>query len=155
MIVISFDNRSNFEVDDNLLEEIETKLYRALLQQEIGVECEISYSFVNDEEIKKLNAEYRQKDELTDVLSFPMYEDFLANKEEILANNPNHPILLGDIIINIEQARIQGEEFGHGLIREVCYLSVHSLLHLLGYDHIDEIKKKAMRSVEKELMGDD
>ncbi len=155
MIIITFDNRSGIEVDDLMLEEIETKLYRTLLHQEIGVECEVSYSFVSGEEIKALNAEYRKKDQVTDVLSFPMYENFLESKQDILKNTPHHPILLGDIVVNTDQARLQGEELGHGFLRELSYLSVHSLLHLLGYDHLDEDDKKMMRKVEKELMGDD
>ena len=155
MIIVTFDNRSGLKVDDRLLEEIETYLHRTLMHQEIGVECEVSYSFVSDEEIKDLNAKYRQKDQVTDVLSFPMYENFLINKKLILKQNTNHPILLGDIVVNTDQARIQGEALGHGLLREICYLSVHSLLHLLGYDHIKDEEKAAMRKVEKELMGDD
>lgn len=155
MIVVTFDNRSDIEVDEDLLEEIESQLYRTLLHQEIGVECEVSYSFVKAKEIKELNADYRQKDQVTDVLSFPMYDDFLGNKKQILEKNPCHPILLGDIVVNTDQARFQGEEFGHGFSREISYLSVHSLLHLLGYDHMEEKEKKKMRAIEKDLMGDD
>lgn len=155
MIIVTFDNRSGIEVDDLMLEEIETKLYRTLLHEKIGVECEVSYSFVNGEEIKELNGQYRQKNQVTDVLSFPMYDDFLENKEDILEKTPHHPILLGDIVVNTDQARLQGEELGHGFLRELSYLSVHSLLHLLGYDHLDGDDKKMMRKVEKELMGDD
>ena len=155
MIILSVDNRSRVEFDDPLLEEIETYLYRTLLHQEIGVECEISYSFVDDQEIKELNAKYRQKNQVTDVLSFPMYDNFLCNKKEILKKNPYHPILLGDIVVNTDQARRQSEKLGHDFSREIFYLSVHSLLHLLGYDHMKDEEKKVMREVEKELMGDD
>ncbi|WKY46481.1 rRNA maturation RNase YbeY [Eubacteriaceae bacterium ES3] len=154
MLVTIFDNRSDTEVSESLLEEIEGYMTRTLLHEEIGVECEISYSFVGAEEIKSLNAEYRGKDQVTDVLSFPMYEDFLINKEEILKSAAAHPILLGDVIINTDQAKSQGEEFGHGFLREICYLSVHSVLHLLGYDHLDDEDKLEMRKVEKEIMGD-
>ncbi len=155
MIIVTFDNRSGEEVDDSMLEEIESKLERTLLDQEIGVECEVSYSFVTAKEIKELNGQYRQKDQETDVLSFPMYDNFLENKQDILKKTPHHPLLLGDIVVNTDQARLQGQELGHGFLREVSYLSVHSLLHLLGYDHLDEDDKKVMRQVEKELMGDD
>lgn len=154
MLVTIFDNRSETQVSDAMLEEIETYMIRTLLHEEIGVECEISYSFVNADEIKALNAEYRGKDQVTDVLSFPMYEDFLKHKAEILKTAGQHPILLGDVIINTDQARAQGEEFGHGFAREICYLSVHSVLHLLGYDHLADDDKLAMRQVEKEIMGD-
>ncbi|MDI3536125.1 MAG: putative rRNA maturation factor [Eubacteriaceae bacterium] len=154
MLVTIFDNRSKTKVDEGMLEEIESFMTRTLLHEEIGVECEISYSFVDGEEIKALNAEYRGKDQVTDVLSFPMHENFLDNKEAIIKIAGEHPILLGDVIINTDQAKAQGDEFGHGFAREICYLSVHSVLHLLGYDHLEDEDKREMREVEKDIMGD-
>jgi len=155
MIVVTFDNRSELEIDDSLLEEIEDAMTRTLLHQEIGVECEISFSFVGAEEIRSLNAEYRGIDKATDVLSFPMYDHFMDNLETIIGENQFLPLLLGDVVINTQQAKIQAEEYGHSLTRELCYLSVHSVLHLLGYDHMEDDEKSVMRIIEKELMGDD
>ena len=80
MLVVAYDNRSNFEIAETILEEIEDAMVRTLLHQEIEVECEVSFSFVSAAEIKDLNSEYRGKDAVTDVLSFPMYEDFIRNK---------------------------------------------------------------------------
>ncbi|MDD3306028.1 MAG: rRNA maturation RNase YbeY [Acetobacterium sp.] len=155
MLIVAYDNRSNFEIADPILEEIEDAMVRTLLDQEIEVECEVSFSFVSVDEIKKLNAEYRDKDVVTDVLSFPMYEDFIVHREAIIKDNPFLPLLLGDIVICIQQAETQAKEYGNTLTRELSYLSVHSVLHLLGYDHMEDDEKSAMRRIEKEIMGDD
>ena len=107
--------------------------------------AEISVTFMNSEKIHKLNKEYRDKDKTTDVLSFPMYEskdDFPEFGE----------LQLGDVVINKEQAKVQAEEYGHTYKRELVYLFVHSLLHLLGYDHEDKEEKKIMRKKEEEIM---
>ncbi|MEO1816492.1 MAG: rRNA maturation RNase YbeY [Acetobacterium sp.] len=155
MLVVAYDNRSEFEIANPILEEIEDAMVRTLLHQEIEVECEVSFSFVSAAEIKDLNKEYRDKDMVTDVLSFPMYEDFIRNRETIIKENPFLPLLLGDIVICIEQAETQAKEYGNTLTRELSYLSVHSVLHLLGYDHMEDDEKSQMRRIEKEIMGDE
>jgi len=154
MLVVAYDNRSDIEIEESILEEIEDAMKRTLLHREIGVECEISYSFVNADEIKELNATYRGKDVVTDVLSFPMHEDFLYDRVAILKENSHLPLLLGDIVICVQQAVAQAKEYGNSLTRELCYLSVHSVLHLLGYDHMEDDDKSVMRRIEKEIMGD-
>lgn len=155
MLVVAYDNRSEIEIADSILEELEDAMVRTLLHQEIEVECEVSFSFVSTTEIKELNREYRDKDAVTDVLSFPMYEAFIRNRETIIKNNPFLPLLLGDVVICIEQAETQAQEYGNTLNRELSYLSVHSILHLLGYDHMEDDEKSQMRRIEKEIMGDD
>lgn len=155
MLVVAYDNRSEFEVTDPILEEIEDAMVRTLLNQEIAVECEVSFSFVSAAEIKDLNRVYRGKDVVTDVLSFPMHEDFIGNRQTILKENPFLPLLLGDIVICVQQAETQAKEYGNTLTRELSYLSVHSILHLLGYDHMAEDEKAVMRRIEKDIMGDD
>lgn len=107
--------------------------------------AEISVTFMTSDKIRKLNNEYRGKDKSTDVLSFPMYdsvEDFPEQGE----------LQLGDVVINKEQAKLQAEEYGHTFKREMVYLYVHSILHLLGYDHEDRESKKIMRKKEDEIM---
>lgn len=106
---------------------------------------EISVTFVSLEEIHQLNRLYRQVDSPTDVLSFPQFEDLNELPEE-------GEIMLGDVVICIDRAREQAEEFGHSFEREIIYLFVHSVLHLLGYDHMDEDEKKIMRRREEEVM---
>ena len=105
--------------------------------------CEVSFSFADEEEIRRLNAAYRDKDAVTDVLSFPQYDDLreLDNEEEIC---------LGDVVICGRVARRQSEEYGHSYERELLYLFVHSIL--LGYDHIEEEEKRQMRIREEYVM---
>lgn len=92
--------------------------------------AEISVSFVDDEEIRKMNKEFRNIDASTDVLSFPLCEN-----DEYETSEETGCVALGDIVISIEHAQAQAEEYGHSFEREVAYLTVHSMLHLLGYDH--------------------
>ena len=105
------------------------------------------------EEIQELNAEYRNIDKETDVLSFPMLE--FPEDEDMLTYETGIPVMLGDIVISTTRAAEQAEAYGHSLEREICYLSVHSVLHLLGYDHMEEDEKRVMRAREKAIMGDD
>ena len=107
---------------------------------------EISLSFVSKDEIHRLNRIYRNVDRHTDVLSFPMVEDFNEIEED------DEEILLGDVVICREQAREQAKEYGHSEARELTYLFVHSVLHLLGYDHMEDEEKKEMRAREEEVM---
>ena len=110
--------------------------------------AEISVTFVNNEQIQELNKQYRDKDMPTDVLSFPMGED--GNYDE---NHDTGAKILGDIVISMEKAVEQADRFGHSLEREVGYLTAHSMLHLLGYDHekggIDRVR---MREKEELVM---
>ena len=109
---------------------------------------EVDITIVDDEEIHQLNRDYRNVDRPTDVLSFALDED--DEDEPELLEGQLH--LLGDIIISAETATRQAEEFGHGLEREIVYLAVHGLLHLLGYDHMVEEDKVIMRSKEEEAL---
>ena len=106
---------------------------------------EISVTFVSLEEIHELNREYRQVDSPTDVLSFPQFDDLDDLPEE-------GEIMLGDVVICSDRAKEQAEEFGHSFEREIIYLFVHSVLHLLGYDHMEEDEKRIMRRREEEVM---
>ena len=114
---------------------------------------EISLTFVSGDEIRELNRTYRHVDRCTDVLSFPMIEDF--NELETADDDAacDEDILLGDVVICPEQARRQAEEYGHSEKRELVYLFVHSVCHLLGYDHMTDEDKKEMRAREEEIMS--
>ncbi|WP_246542974.1 rRNA maturation RNase YbeY [Fusibacter paucivorans] len=119
----------------------------AVLEQEgFDVDGEVSVLFTDNVGIQALNAEYRQKDTPTDVLSFPQYDDLYA-----LSDMPVF-LYLGDIVISLEQASQQAESFGHSLEREIFYLVVHSVLHLLGCDHMEETDKRIMREKEKSAL---
>lgn len=114
---------------------------------------EVSVSFVSEDGIKQLNSDYRGRDSVTDVLSFPM----ISTEEEL---SPDYDldfsfcdkIMLGDVVICLDRASEQAADIGQPLSREVVYLFVHSVLHLLGMDHIDEADKEMMRSFEKKVV---
>ncbi|NLX92356.1 MAG: rRNA maturation RNase YbeY [Clostridiales bacterium] len=101
-----------------------------LVNENFSGSAEVSVRFVNDDEIRQLNLKYRQKDSSTDVLSFPLGIEGVYD-----INNDTGAQLLGDIVISVERAIEQADRFGHSLQREIAYLTVHSMLHLLGYDH--------------------
>jgi len=128
----------------------------ALHAENIFVPCEVSVLLTDDEGIHALNREFRDTDRATDVLSFPANE-FTAggfNLESAERNPKTGRVVLGDMALSLEHAVAQGKEFGHGTKREIQYLTVHSVLHLLGYDHLDEGEdKRRMRSREKEIMA--
>ena len=110
--------------------------------------AEISVTFVDDERIHELNREYRNVDRSTDVLSFPPGENGVYDK-----NPENGACLLGDIVISVETAVRQAETYGHSLQREIGFLTVHSMLHLLGYDHVNGgIEEVRMREKEEHVL---
>ncbi|MBQ5347981.1 MAG: rRNA maturation RNase YbeY [Ruminococcus sp.] len=109
--------------------------------------AEISVTFTDNNEIKELNAQYRNIDSATDVLSFPMGEN-----GEYDTNMETGAKILGDIVISMEKAVEQSEAYGHSLQREVAYLTAHSVLHLLGYDHVQNMEKVRMREKEELVM---
>lgn len=140
---VYIDNRQDkVEIEDDILEVIEKVVREVLIFEDESLDCEVSVSFVDNEEIKELNRDYRGVDKDTDVLSFPMDDEFFVEG----------PLLLGDIIISLEKALEQSKDFGHSLYREISYLTAHSMFHLLGYDHMDEEEKNIMREKEKEVM---
>ena len=107
----------------------------ALAYESFDASAEISVTFTDDETIRQLNADYRGKDRATDVLSFPIFdedEEFFPSADD---DDPHASIPLGDIVISVERAKAQSEEYGHSFERELAFLAVHSTLHLLGYDH--------------------
>ena len=129
----------------------------ALDAEGIDVPCIISVMLTDDEGIQSVNREFRNVDRATDVLSFPMNELVPGEFDEDCCEHDmdSGAVMLGDMMISLPRCQAQGEEFGHGFKRELMYLTVHSVLHLLGYDHVDEGEMKAqMRAREKEIMGD-
>lgn len=136
------DNRQDLvKLEDGIEKLLEKVVLECFKIEGIEANYEVSISFVDNREIKELNRDYRGKDIETDVLSFPIDDDM------------GLPLpLLGDIIISLEKARDQAEEFQHSLIREISYLTVHSMFHLLGYDHMEDGEKKLMRAKEKKVM---
>ena len=113
-------------------------------------DAQVSITFTDNEGIRVLNSQYRDIDKETDVLSFPLID--FESGEDLPIDDPE--MMLGDIVISLERAREQAEEYGHSRKRELSYLVAHSVLHLLGYDHLDEGEQKAqMRAREEAVMA--
>lgn len=136
---------------------LKRSIVKALNAEGIDKPCIISVMLTDDEGIHAVNNQFRGVDKATDVLSFPLNELTAGKFDDSLCEHDpkTGKVMLGDMMISLERCAAQGAEFGHGFEREICYLTVHSVLHLLGYDHIDEGEMKAqMRAREKEIMGD-
>ncbi len=116
------------------------------------VKCAVSVTITDNEKIREINNLYRHIDRETDVLSFPIIE-FSPDGDPLVTDGDyeGENLLLGDIVISLEKAKAQSEEYGHSLIREVGFLTLHSALHLMGFDHIEEEDAKIMRPLEKEI----
>ena len=137
---------------------IKKAVQRALDAEGITVPCIVNVMLTDDEGIHAVNKEFRNVDRPTDVLSFPFNELTPGEFDPALCEKDmdTGAVLLGDMMISLERCAAQGEEFGHGFGREIQYLTVHSVLHLLGYDHVDEGEmKRRMRAREKALLGDE
>lgn len=109
---------------------------------------EVAITIVDNQRIQELNREYRGKDQPTDVLSFPLWE---PDEEWILEEGEEY-VALGDLIISIEKAKEQAEEYGHSLEREIGFLAVHGFLHLLGYDHETKEQEEEMFGRQEEIL---
>lgn len=141
--------------DAALREQLCRAIETALSAEGVDIPCEIDVLLTDDAGIHAVNREMRGVDKPTDVLSFPMFS--LAPGEHPAPDDADPEsglVPLGDMCLSLERARQQGEEYGHGFERELCYLAVHSVLHLLGYDHLDEGPMKAqMRAHEEAVMS--
>lgn len=147
----------NLEIDfldeTNSIQENDEKLVKELLAlglkaEDIQDDCEISVTFVSNEKIQEINKEYRGKDQPTDVISFALEE----GDEDIPIIGASDTRVLGDIIISVDKAKEQAEEYGHSYERELGFLAVHGLLHLLGYDHETEEEEREMFSKQESIL---
>ena len=119
----------------------------ALAEEEIEDDAEVSVTLVDNARIREMNAEFREIDRETDVLSFP-----LGDENGFEVDPDTDAILLGDIVISLEKANAQAEEYGHSFKREVAFLVTHSLFHLLGYDHMTEDGEKEMFAKQEKVL---
>lgn len=142
----------NLSLPLKTVETVQTVLQKTAKLLELADETEISVLLVDNPTIQELNRDYREKDVPTDVLSFPLEEEMEGDGEPEIIGGPVAR-MLGDIVISIEKAETQAAEYGHSVERELAFLLVHGLLHLLGHDHEkDETAKKLMRSEEKRIL---
>ena len=151
------DNRQNsIEVKDDLINIINEVCDVALKDEEVTIPYQISLLFVDNNEIREINNETRGIDKVTDVLSFPMldypenmvFKNVYKNKKFNEIYLDGEELVLGDMVLSLERAKEQSIEYNHSFEREVCYLVVHSILHLLGYDHMNDEDKAKMRTRE-------
>lgn len=149
MIEVNYNAISELPEEEKLICSV---VKQVLAEEKVVCDVDVYITLTNNEEIHKINKEYRDVDRPTDVLSFPMYE-----REEILKlkqdTDDEVEKILGDIIVSIEKVKEQALEYGHSFERELAYLITHGMLHLLGYDHIIEEEQKIMRQREEEILG--
>ncbi|BBD89891.1 MULTISPECIES: rRNA maturation RNase YbeY [Staphylococcus] len=139
MFTIDFSDHTDL-VKDEWYEQIDSLLTFAKKQENIESDAELSVTFVDKDEIQNINKVYRDKDKVTDVISFALEED----EPDIDMNDLEIPRVLGDIIICTDVAQEQAESYGHSFERELGFLALHGFLHLLGYDHMTEDDEKEM-----------
>ena len=147
---------SDVELPEGMEDHVKRVILTALAAQGMNLPCEINVLLTDDAGIQTLNKRMRGIDQATDVLSFPMFDIPEGYLPSALCSDPDTGLIaLGDMCISLERARAQAAEFGHSLEREVSYLTVHSVLHLLGYDHTDEGMRKArMREREEAILAE-
>ena len=149
-VMIYFTNsQDGFDVTYSMKMLIRRAVVQTLAYEGFGNDCEVSVTFTDNEGIRVLNRTYRQIDRETDVLSFPLI-DFEGGEEP---PTDEASVMLGDVVLSLEKAQAQAEEFGHSFAREVAFLTVHSMLHLLGYDHVNSDEEDAeMRRRQREIL---
>ncbi len=148
-MTVLIDNRTEELLSAELEDAIRRAAAESLQYEEFDEDCEISVSIVDNAEIRQINKQFRNMDKATDVLSFPMLTFEEGEEAEV---NENDEIILGDIIISMERAREQAEEYGHSLKREIAFLTAHSMLHLLGHDHMEPKEEAEMFRRQKEIL---
>ena len=146
---------SDVAVPEGIEEQFRTVITAALAAEGVNLTCEVNVLFTDDEGIHQINLDMREVDRPTDVLSFPMFDlEPGEHPGEEDADPATGLVPLGDMCISLERAIAQANEFGHSVKREVGYLTIHSMLHLLGYDHLDEgAMKRQMRAREEAIAG--
>lgn len=140
------------EAIDNLLTEVAVNAIKSEYSSE---DFDVTITYTDNEEIRKLNSEFRDIDKETDVLSFPMQEfknGFPTKSLDIEKNPETGRIYLGDVVLSVEKAAAQAKEYGHSFEREMSFLVAHSILHLLGYDHINDDERKIMEQKQEAIL---
>ena len=155
-LLFTYETTDGFDFDKEKIAESVVK--EALSQEGFSPDCEVSLTFTDDEGIRELNRDFRGLDRATDVLSFPMIDfngtpaaAYEATEEDI--NPDTDEIMLGDIVLSMPRVAAQAEEYGHSPLREFAFLIAHSMLHLLGYDHMEEDERLVMEEKQKQILS--
>jgi len=141
------------DIDSALQKTLSDIIVYAMKTEHFTGDYEVSLSVVSADQIRELNANFRQIDRITDVLSFPMYEREELDEIEEKKEYEDYEVNIGDIVLCYDRAVEQAKEYGHSLKREICYLVTHSIFHLLGYDHMEEEEKQMMRTREEQVLS--
>ncbi len=153
MIIIE-NEQDKVEISDSIMKLIEKTIEISMKTEKLAQAYEVSVLIVDDEEIRTINKEHRDIDKSTDVLSFPMAE---FENGELISDEGDYDLefeelMLGDIIISAETAKRQADEYRHSFEREIAFLTAHSCLHLLGYDHMEEEEEKQMIGKQESIL---
>ena len=154
---IKFDENSlEFKGMKKIEEVIEKTLNLAVKKFLMGEDLEVFVMFTNNEGIQKINEEQREIDSPTDVLSFPLLNAFDGEAQcfEEDVNPETDRIMMGDIIISLERAAEQAESYGHSLLREITFLALHGMLHLMGYDHMEPDREEVMLERQRSILNE-
>lgn len=159
---VVIEKETDFTVDFDIERLVQRVIDKCLEYENCPYEASVSVTFTDNEGIRLLNSQYRNIDSATDVLSFPMIEYEKAGDFSILEKNSvqicdnfepdTGELMLGDIVISVERAKEQAEEYGHSVEREIGFLVAHSMFHLFGYDHIDEAEREDMEKRQREVL---
>ena len=151
--LITENEQDKIEVTDEMTDMIKAVCEAVMAEEECGFDAQISVTLTDNERIRELNREYRGIDRATDVLSFPIL-DFYGDEADARFDYDGDAVMLGDIVISLERAKEQAEEYNHSLRREIAFLTAHSMLHLLGYDHVDDEEgEKIMREKQDKVLN--
>lgn len=159
-MTIHIDKEVELQFDFNEDEFVEKVILATLDYVNCPYEAEVNVLFTDNAGIHEMNLEYREMDRPTDVLSFPMVEyktagefDHLEEEQEECFHPETGELLLGDIVLSYDKIKSQAEEYGHSELRELCFLVAHSMLHLSGYDHIEEKDRERMEQMQKDILN--
>lgn len=161
-MTILIEKETDDEIGFDYQETLKNVILKSIEIENCPYECEVNITFTNDSGIQRLNQDFRGIDRPTDVLSFPMADYNPPANFSILESddttaqyfNPESgELLLGDIVISTERAKKQAKEYGHSLKREICFLTAHSMLHLMGYDHMTDRDREEMESKQDEILN--
>lgn len=159
-MTILFENEADAKFDFSMEEQLQRLTDYVLAEEKFPYEAELSVTIVSKEEIHRMNKEFRQVDRPTDVLSFPMMEyekagDFQSElfRQSLTVSPESEEVLLGDVVLCGDVVKEQAKEYGHSELREFSFLVVHSLLHLLGYDHMEDEERVQMEERQRVIMS--
>ena len=152
--IILENEQDKLPIDEDIIDTIKAVVIKTLEEEGCDFDAEVSVTIVDSEEIRKINQSQRNIDAPTDVLSFPMLEfDENGDIVDSRFDMDGEKLLLGDIVICAERAKMQAEEYRHSFRREMAFLTVHSMLHLLGYDHMVTDEEEVMFARQEEILN--